>query len=116
MQEFEIVFYEKEDGTKPVEEFLDSLDDNLAAKTVWAIRLLREKGNRLREPYSKVLRNGIMELRTKQGSDITRVLYFFQVGRKIVLTNGFVKRSRKAPRDEIERAIEYKNDWERRNR
>ena len=49
-------------------------------------------GPSLREPYSKPLENGIFELRTKQGSDITRVLYFFIVGKKAVLTNGFIKK------------------------
>ena len=27
MSEFEIIFYEKEDGTMPAQDFLDSLDD-----------------------------------------------------------------------------------------
>ena len=41
------------------------------------IELLQEKGNQLREPYSKHLDDGIFELRCKVGSNITRVLYFF---------------------------------------
>ena len=36
-----------------------------------------EKGNMIREPYSKHIGDGIFELRCKFGSDITRVLYFF---------------------------------------
>ena len=32
--------------------------------------------NRLREPVSKHLEDGIYELRTKQGSNISRILYF----------------------------------------
>lgn len=35
----------------------------------------------------------MFELRTKQGSDITRVLYFFIVGKKAILTNGFIKKN-----------------------
>ena len=68
----------------------------------------------LREPYSKPLENGILELRTKQGSDITRVLYFFIVGKKVVLTNGFVKKSQKTPKIEKKLAKTYKADYERR--
>lgn len=56
----------------------------------------------LREPYSKPLENRIFELRIKQGSDITRVLYFFIIGKKAVLTNGFVKKSQKTPKTEKE--------------
>jgi adenine-specific DNA-methyltransferase len=62
----------------------------------------------------KMLEDGIFELRTKQSSDITRVLYFFFAGRKIVLTNGFVKKSQKTPKAEKELAKKYKADYERR--
>lgn len=34
MDEFEIIFYEKADGTRPVQEFLDSLDVKNAGKDV----------------------------------------------------------------------------------
>lgn len=60
------------------------------------------------------MENGIFELRTKQGSDITRVLYFFIIGKKAVLTNGFVKKTQKTPKVEIELANKYKVDYERR--
>jgi hypothetical protein len=53
MAEFEIVFYEKEDGDCPVEGFLSSLDDRMRARMVGLLKLLEEKGNKLREPYSK---------------------------------------------------------------
>ena len=52
--------------------------------------------------------------RTKQGSDITRVLYFFIIGKKAVLTNGFIKKSQKTPKAEKELAKKYKADYERR--
>ena len=56
----------------------------------------------LREPYSKHLDDGIFELRCKFGSDITRVLYFFYYEGKIILTNGFVKKTQKTPKEEIQ--------------
>ena len=40
------------------------------------IDLLATNGYNLREPYSKILRDGILELRSKVGSNISRVLYF----------------------------------------
>ena len=52
------------------------------------IVMLQKNGYELREPYSKMLNDGILELRAKVGSDISRVLYFFIVGKKVVLTNG----------------------------
>ena len=39
------------------------------------------------------------------------ILYFFFVGRRIVLTNGFVKKFMKTPKSAIELAVKYKNDY-----
>lgn len=111
---YNIEFYDRADGTTPVEEFLDSLNPKMLAKVLKTIDLLEQNGPMLREPYSKFLRDGIFELRTKQGSDITRILYFFIVGKKIILTNGFVKKTQKTPGIELEIAKRYKSDYERR--
>lgn len=111
MQEFEIIFYKTDNGENPVEDFLDSLSDKMRAKMLMSIRIIRENGYQTRMPYSEELEDGIFELRAKVGSDISRVLYFFMVGRKVVLTNGFVKKTQKTPREEIERAKKYRADY-----
>lgn len=111
MQEFEIIFYDKADGTEPAKDFLLSLDKKMRAKMLRTIKLLQMNGNKLREPESKELDDGIMELRAKVGSDISRVLYFFVVGRKAILTNGFIKKTQKTPKAEIERAKRYRADY-----
>lgn len=102
---YEIILYDTEDERCPVQELLDSLEPKLLAKTLRTIDLLEMNGPLLREPYSKPLENGIFELRAKQGSDITRVLYFFIVGKKAVLTNGFIKNRRRHQRQ--------KKNWQR---
>ena len=111
MQKFDIIFYDKEDGSKPAQEFLESLDIKMRAKMLRTIEMLRINGNQLREPYSKALDDGILELRAKVGSDISRVLYFFIIGHKVILTNGFIKKTQKAPAEEIERAKRYRADY-----
>ncbi len=111
MQEFEIIFYDKPDGTEPVKEFLDSLDVKMRAKMLRTVLLLAENGTQLREPYSKPLDDGIFELRAKVGSDISRVLYFFMIGKKVILTNGFVKKTQKTPNAEIEKAKQYRKEY-----
>lgn len=68
------------------------------------LKVLQEQGNRLREPYSKHPEDGIFEVRGKVGSDISRVLYFFYYGGRIILTNGFIKKTQKTPRNELEKA------------
>ena len=71
MQEYEIEFYDKADGSEPAKEFILALDAKMRAKVVRTVGLLREEGPSLREPYSKHLEDGIFEIRTKFGSDIT---------------------------------------------
>ena len=116
MAKIEIDFYETEDGKCPVQEFIESLDIKMYAKVLRTIDLLEANGTDLRAPYSKFLEDGILELRIKQGSDISRVLYFFFVGNKAILTNGFIKKSQKTPKKEIELAKKYKSDYERREK
>ena len=65
-------------------------------------------GPALRKPESSHLDDGIFEIRTKVGTNLTRVLYFFYVGKKAVLTNGFIKKTQKTPRKEIEIAKKYR--------
>ena len=65
----------------------------------------------MREPYSKHLDDGIFELRCKVGNNITRVLYFFYYEGKIILTNGFVKKTQKTPPEEIRLAKERRADY-----
>ncbi len=110
---YEIEFYDLEYGSTPVKEFLDALDPKMKAKTLRTIDLLEQNGPRLRLPYSGSLGNGLFELRVRQGSGITRVLYFF-IGKKVVLTNGFTKKTQKTPPAMMELARRYKADYERR--
>lgn len=111
MQKYKIFFYDLPDGSEPVKEFLDSLDVKMRAKMLWTIQLLEVNGIELREPYSKALEDGIFELRAKVGSDISRVLYFFVVGHKVILTNGFIKKSTKTPSGEKEKAKRYRAEY-----
>ena len=110
-----VELYRKEDGTEPVFDFLQSLDRPMHAKAMQAINLLEARGHLLRSPYSKELDDGIMELRISTGSNISRILYFFVVGNTAILTNGFIKKTWKAPPAEIERAKQYRKDYMRRN-
>ena len=111
---YSVEYYETEDGTRPAEAFILDQDKKMQAKIFMVLELLEEMGPALRLPYSENLQDGIFEVRAKQGSDISRVLYFFFTGRKIILTNGFVKKSQKTPPGELERAKRYRADFERR--
>lgn len=66
-------------------------------------------------PYSRYLEDGIFELRIVQGSDIIRVMYSIAVGERVILTHGFVKKTQRTPRSEIDRAKSLREDWGKRN-
>lgn len=55
--------------------------------------------------------NEIFEMRCKFGSNITRVLYFFYYEGKIIMTNGFVKKTQKTPKEEIRIAKDRRKDF-----
>ena len=75
---YEIEFYDTQEGKCPVQDFLDSLEPKMLAKTLKTIDLLEINGPALREPYSASMGNGLFELRTKQGSNLSRILYFLR--------------------------------------
>ena len=47
MQEFETIFYEKDDGTEPAKEFILSLDVKMRAKMLRTVEMLKKNGNQL---------------------------------------------------------------------
>ena len=111
MPEFNTIFYEKEDGSEPAKDFLLSLDYKMRAKVIRLLEMLQKNGNALRLPYSEELEDGIFEIRAKVGSDISRLLYFFDKGKIVILTNGLVKKTQKVPKQDIETAKKYRADY-----
>ncbi len=116
--EYNVEFYQKENGDIPVQLFLLSLPPKLRAKTFREIELLKNHGPELREPHTKPIKGknnkGLFELRVKFSSDISRILYFIYDGNMFVMLHGFVKKTNRTPERELERARKYKDDYERR--
>ena len=86
-----------------------------APKVFRDLKLLEEKGNELRLPYSENLGDGIFELWTIQGNNIVRNLYFFIIGKKIIITHGFRKKTQKTPPEEIAKAKNCREDYKKRH-
>ena len=79
-----------------------------------SIQALQDMGISLRMPLSESLEDGIFELRAKSGTNISRVMYFFIIGNRAVLTHGFIKKTQKTPRRELQRAKDIRADYFRR--
>ncbi len=116
--EWHIDYYQKENGEIPVLEFLISLPPKLRAKTQSTIDLLEACGTNLQAPYVAPVKGdkykGLWELRVKQASDITRVFYFTFKDNRFILLHGFRKKTAKTPSSELDRAMRYRRDFERR--
>ena len=62
--------------------------------------------------YDKIYKFAeIVPLSAKTGTNISRVMYFFVVGDRAVLTHGFIKKTQKTPPREIERAKKIRDDY-----
>jgi len=111
MKDFELVFYKKPNGDCPVSDFISSLNKVMRFKLMHSLDLLELYGNKPKGDFSKFVKDGIFEVRAQNRTDITRVFYFFDKNRKIVLTNGFVKKTQKIPASELETARKYRADY-----
>ena len=107
-------FYEEEDGTAPVEAFLESLPQGHKAKALALIKILEEQGIGLRFPYSSQVRGRLRELRTQKGKDRVRILYFADSRRWFILLHGFVKRTAQLSESDIQIAEKRMHAHERR--
>lgn len=111
MQEYACIFYETTDGRRPAEEFIESLGQDTQDKFIIKQRLLQDFGPQLRYPHTDHLGEGLFELRFKGKEGQIRALFFFFSGKRIIFTNGFVKKTPKTPRQEIEIALKRRRDF-----
>jgi phage-related protein len=54
---------------------------------------------------------GLYEIRIETGNNIFRIFCCFDKGKIIVLFNGFIKKSRKTPKGELETALTLKDEY-----
>jgi len=95
------------------QEFFVKQRDKVKNKIIWTLELL-EDIQKVPETYLKHIENtdGLFEIRIQLGSDIFRIFCFFDRGNLVVLTNGFQKRTQKTPKQEIEKALKIKQEYE----
>ncbi len=110
MPQTEVRAFRDSNGTVPLEEWLDDLEQTepkAYAKCLARILELQEKGNEMRRPHADYLRAGICELRAPFRDYQYRLLYFFCGRHVVTLSHGIVKES-KVPPEDIELAIRRK--------
>lgn len=107
-----VTFYKTDDGKCPIQNFLDSLPGKVAQKVTWVLKLIEDM-DVVPATYFKKLTGteDIWECRIVFGSNAYRIFCFFAGNSVVVLTHGFVKKSQKTPKAEIEKAQYYRRDF-----
>ena len=111
MANFESLYYKTKSGHIPVKVFIDNLTFKTQRKFFVKIDWLEEHGPRLPEPHTKKLESDLYELRFEGEDGVIRIIYFFYIGKKIILLNGFKKKTQKTPRREIKLAHKRMVDY-----
>ena len=107
-----IQFYTTEDGYCPVSEFLDSLQSKQAQKVAWVLQLVEETDIVPVTYFKKMVNTDeLWEVRAQVGSNIFRLLGFYDDDNLVILNHGFQKKTQKTPLAEIERAKRIMNEY-----
>ena len=99
----EVRFYATDQGREPVRDWLRSLNPE-ARKTIGEDIKTVQFGWPLGMPLVRKMDAGLWEVRSMIDAGIARVL-FTTAGPVMVLLHGFIKKSDKAPRDDLRLAL-----------
>ncbi len=106
MDKFEVIFLEQ------AKLFLDKLDDKTRKKVIFNIWKSKKVNN---PELFKKLTNEIWEFRTKYLSKQIRLFAFWDKTNKtktlVISSNGFIKKTKKTPKGEIEKAEQIRNEY-----
>ena len=85
-------------------------------KVEWTLNLLRTI-DRIPKKYFDHMTGteGLFEVRVEVGGNIFRIFSFLDKGNLIILGNGFRKKTQKTPKQEIEKALKIKKEYENEN-
>lgn len=102
---YEIIFYEDKNGKSEVADWIRDF------KIVSYFNQLEKMGTRVGAPVTKHLEGEIWELRPFEN----RILYAYFQDNKFIILSHFVKKTRKTPRRELEKAKRNLQDFQERN-
>jgi phage-related protein len=97
-----IEFYRTVSGQNPIENFLDQLPAKSAQKVTWVLKLVEDL-DKVPSKYFKKLVNtqDLWEVRASAGSNIFRLIGFFDGPNIVVVAHGFQKRPKKHQKEPL---------------
>lgn len=113
---YEVIFYEDKNGYSEVESLLKVMSKDAVTNKQSRVNLnrivayidkLKECGTRVGVPVTKHLDGEIWELRPLKN----RILYAYYKDNTFIILTHFIKKTKKTPKREIERAIRYLKDY-----
>lgn len=106
------IYYTTELGSRPARDFIDSLSEKEADRMNWVLDLFAILPPPISTKYFKKLAGTehIWEVRLQLARIELRLLGFMD-GSKLILTNGFKKKSGKTPPQEIEVAVYHRKRY-----
>lgn len=111
---YKILIYQNSKGESEVKDYILDLQKHQNknnkinyTKIIAYIRLLKENGVELVEPYVKHINEEIWELRPLRN----RILFANLSNNIIILLSIFTKKTQKTPKKEIEKAKKFLNDY-----
>ena len=107
---WQIEEYRTAAGETPARTFIVRLPPDAKAEAIALIKLAETLGNKLREPHSKALGDGLFELRRNQ----VRLFYMFEPGYVIRLLGGIVKKQDRIPAEVLVQIRGYQKDAQER--
>lgn len=117
---YTVEFYEDKNGVSEVRDYFMKLakeaetDKNARInknKIFSYVRALEEYGTRIGNPIVKHIDGNLWELRPLSN----RIFFFYWKDNKFVLVHYYIKKSQKAPKKEIKKAMSNIKDWLERN-
>ena len=107
---FTIEWYFTEDGKIPALEYFNELDLDDKVKTIDLFKLMANEGKIYNQKKFRNEHDKIYAFKPKPH----RFMCFFFVGKRIIVTNGFIKKKDELPPEEKKRALKYQKDYEER--
>lgn len=104
------IFYHAASGARPVRDWLMTLNKHERFLIGTDIKTV-EYGWPVGVPVCRPLGGGLYEVRTTLKARIARVLFSFRGG-KMILLHGFIKKSQKTPKPDLEIALKRKQSME----
>ena len=91
-------------------DFMATLTDGVKKKIHYGLDLLASQ-ERVNKKFVEHVREGVYELKAEYEGNIYRVFFCFDAGHVVILFNGFQKKTQKTPENEIQKAIQLKNEY-----